>query len=571
MVIQTYMEKLSAADWVQHVSLGSAGELLLGCNTRRGNRVFRDGEPVSEREAQQCCPVMTGAFFGFLEETGQGFRHVCKDSETGQISYPPLTLLTTPVRPTVLGEEHLIGLRVNQEGQKEVVAVHFSTESDVRVLLQLPDAQQADDLHLSIAPRRQSLVVSRRTTGPYTELVLINLESSQERVLLSGTGNWTPVSARWNEQETQLICLIRRGRQLESLLLDPETMESKTVAHPPAAEAPIWHPDGRSLLLTLDEWPYTRFALCDTETGAVSRLNLLPDHLMTDPVWHQGSLYFKALCSSEPPALYRWRPEQETPERLTPAQGFPHMPPPELLEVETDRGYSIPCLMYLPRRETGKVVFLLHGGPAGAWTAAWSPVIQLLVESDARVILVNPRGSTVRNRHLPVLQPGDFGRADVQDVTDCVRYARDKGFAEKGRVGLYGHSYGGYLAVQTARCAGNEIGAILLTSSYLDVSMLTCSGVSAVRRFAQYAFSQEELERPLTAFDWTPPCPILQVHGERDLQLPIEQTRSLFAKLGGADHEFLMLAGEGHETRGRENVCLWIQRGVTFLNEHLRE
>ncbi|ASS76591.1 hypothetical protein CIG75_17555 [Tumebacillus algifaecis] len=571
-MIPNYLEKLEKAVWLQHFSFTTDGTLLLGCNTQHGSRVYihATDTPMVERSTHQMYPFGTSQFVGFLEHTENGYQVVCHDLNTQTEHLPALAPLTYPIQPSVYGEEHIVGLRVNADGQQKLVLVHHRNDEEPIELLDLPNEQKADQLYVAVAPRRRAIIVTRKTTGPYTELVLCDPETKSSRVLLSGEGNMTPVSAQWNLEESALICLVRVGRRLDAVQIEVESGEHVRLNLPLLAEAPIWNPDGRSLLLTLDEWPGTRFATYHLESKEVVPFDLLPGVAHSIPRWREGALYFKVASSQQPPALYRWQPEQNELQCLTRQQDFSQTAPPEVIGIETERGYAVPCLVYPPAKEQKRAVFLLHGGPSGAWDISWSPWIQLLQSLGMRVILVNPRGSTVRNWPLPPLKPGEFGKLDVLDVIDCIREAINRSWASPVQIGLYGESYGGYLATRTAQALGDEVGALLIMSSYLNVTVLKNSRDPVVRRFAEYAFTSEELEPSVEGELWTPDFPILQVHGEHDLQLPLADVNVQFEKLGGHGHELYVLAGEGHTIRNRSNICAWIGKGAQFFDDALR-
>jgi fermentation-respiration switch protein FrsA (DUF1100 family) len=118
---------------------------------------------------------------------------------------------------------------------------------------------------------------------------------------------------------------------------------------------------------------------------------------------------------------------------------------------------------------------------------------------------------------------------------------------------------------------GQDIGATLLMNSYWHPSILLQSKDPAVQRFAQYAFSEHELSRPDDIDFARFATPLLQVHGELDVQLPFAVTKKMFEQLPSSHCEFMALPGETHIVRDRKQVCAWIARAASFFDQHLHD
>jgi dipeptidyl aminopeptidase/acylaminoacyl peptidase len=87
----------------------------------------------------------------------------------------------------------------------------------------------------------------------------------------------------------------------------------------------------------------------------------------------------------------------------------------------------------------------IHGGPLGAWTAAPSIEVALLVSRGYRVLLPNIRGSASYGRDWIRPQLGDWGGVDAADVLAALDRAVATGWTDPARVGLLGLSYGGFM------------------------------------------------------------------------------------------------------------------------------
>lgn len=90
-----------------------------------------------------------------------------------------------------------------------------------------------------------------------------------------------------------------------------------------------------------------------------------------------------------------------------------------------------------------------HGGPFNLSRPGYDGIAQLLVNRGYAVFQPNFRGSTGHGRDYMLAARGDFGNGRVQqDIVDGARYLLAQGIGDAQRVGIAGHSFGGYSALQ---------------------------------------------------------------------------------------------------------------------------
>ncbi|WP_167284910.1 S9 family peptidase [Marilutibacter alkalisoli] len=94
------------------------------------------------------------------------------------------------------------------------------------------------------------------------------------------------------------------------------------------------------------------------------------------------------------------------------------------------------------------LVAQVHGGPFSHnedGYGRYDRIAQFLVNRGYAVFQPNFRGSTGHGRRYALAARGDFGNGRVQqDIVDGVRYLLAHGIGDAGRVGIVGHSFGGY-------------------------------------------------------------------------------------------------------------------------------
>jgi dipeptidyl-peptidase-4 len=127
---------------------------------------------------------------------------------------------------------------------------------------------------------------------------------------------------------------------------------------------------------------------------------------------------------------------------------------PELVTLPARDGETLYGLLYRPPGEFGHGPFptlvSVYGGPIAqrvtkSWGATADVRAQYYRSLGFVVFVLDNRGSARRGLHFEGAVKHDFGRLEVQDQVDGVRWLVDQGLTDPDRVGIYGWSYGGYM------------------------------------------------------------------------------------------------------------------------------
>ena len=87
----------------------------------------------------------------------------------------------------------------------------------------------------------------------------------------------------------------------------------------------------------------------------------------------------------------------------------------------------------------------VHGGPINFFRPGYDSVAQFLANRGYVVFQSNFRGSTGHGRAYTFAPNGDYGNGRVQqDIVEGVRWLLAQGIGDAQRVGIVGHSFGGY-------------------------------------------------------------------------------------------------------------------------------
>jgi dipeptidyl aminopeptidase/acylaminoacyl peptidase len=284
-----------------------------------------------------------------------------------------------------------------------------------------------------------------------------------------------------------------------------------------------WLPDGRTLTFEFEDplHPPDLFRM-DVETGQVVQLTF-----------------------SSPPAL----------------QGV-DLVMPEPVRYPSLDGLEIPSFLYRPRHPNGAAVVYPHGGPTSQYILEWDIWAQYMVAKGYTWLAPNFRGSTGYGRAFERANHSAWGVKDTWDCLAGADYLAGLPWIDRKRQGIFGASYGSYLAV-CALAYDPEYRFACGVSKYGDCNILT-SWAQGDRE------SREDLERMMghpaqqrENYVLGSPVrevarirsPLLIVHGQQDSIVHPLQSEELVEALKreGKTFEYRTYADEGHGLLHRKN------------------
>ena len=182
-------------------------------------------------------------------------------------------------------------------------------------------------------------------------------------------------------------------------------------------------------------------------------------------------------------------------------------------------------------RERCPMVVVVHGGPTSVHSHqfyAGRGWYQLIAAQGLVVFLPNPRGSTGWGLEFAESNIGDMGGKDWEDIRLGIAHCVERGIADQDRLGIAGWSYGGFMT------------AWAVTQTDMFKAALMGAGISDWRSFhAKTSLSEWDVMYYGDADPWEADgpfqrfspinyvkrvrTPTLIVHGEEDLDVPVEQ------------------------------------------------
>ncbi len=258
------------------------------------------------------------------------------------------------------------------------------------------------------------------------------------------------------------------------------------------------------------------------------------------------------------------------------------MPERRPIDFKARDGERIRGYLTLPRAREAKQLPMVvnpHGGPfyvSNGWS--FSPEAAALASRGYAVLQVNFRGSGGYGRAFVDAGKRSWATTMIDDIVDGTRWAIEQGYADPGRIGIYGASYGGYAALM---CGIREPELFRSVTSFAGVfdlpNLKSDTDLSAVRRgrnfFDEFIGASEDSLRAASPSSYVErlKAPVLIIHGEEDLRVPFSQAKALRKALKKADHpyEWLAVEAEGHGFFKPENRTLLLTRLVAFLDRTL--
>ncbi|HKW88002.1 MAG TPA: S9 family peptidase [Candidatus Acidoferrales bacterium] len=238
-----------------------------------------------------------------------------------------------------------------------------------------------------------------------------------------------------------------------------------------------------------------------------------------------------------------------------------------------------------PHFDTSKkypMLFLVHGGPQGAWDDdwgyRWNP--QVMASPGYVVVMVNPRGSTGYGQKFTDEIQGDWGGKVYEDLMMGVDYAlAHYPFIDGTRLAEAGGSYGGYMtdwiATHTGRfrCLISHAGPYDLTSMYGSTEELW---------FVEHDLDGTPWANSAMYAKWSPStyagelgkfrAPTLVIDGELDFRVPYTQDLEFFTALQrqGVPSKLVIFPDEGHWVLKPQNSKFWYQTFLGWLAKYLQ-
>lgn len=252
----------------------------------------------------------------------------------------------------------------------------------------------------------------------------------------------------------------------------------------------------------------------------------------------------------------------------------------EPFRIKTPDGLILNGQMTLPKGKSKNLptVIMPHGGPHARDYWGYDPQVQMLANAGYAVVQVNFRGSTGYGENFIKAGYGNWGTKIQDDILLATSYVVQQGVADKDKLCIFGVSFGGYSALQSAIKSPDTFKCSIGYAGVYDLEMLYNEGDIKTARWGD-AYLDKTLGTDKAVQRAQSPvhhvnklkAPVLIIHGEDDERAPIDHAEVLKEALDEANHpyEWLVKDKEGHGFYKEENILEANRAILSFLGKHI--
>jgi len=290
--------------------------------------------------------------------------------------------------------------------------------------------------------------------------------------------------------------------------------------------------------------------------------------------------YYSASSLTTPPKIYEVDLERNKYSVLL------DNPIPKELEGRIGRSYFTRCKssdglevpMYVVESaaasKPGPTVVYVHGGPWSEVYDTWSTLINGLSIMGYHVLAPNFRGSTGYGEEFRLLDIGDPGGGDLEDVVAAAKWGAEKGIASK--VAIMGYSYGGYMTYLALGRKPEVWDAGVAGAGVVDWKEMYSLSDALFKKFIEMLFNgvNDELmtERSPITYVHRVKAPLCIIHPQNDTRTPLEPVLRYVEKLleRGVTFEMHVVPDMGHVIKTIDDVMKIMLPAILFLDKYIK-
>jgi dipeptidyl aminopeptidase/acylaminoacyl peptidase len=254
----------------------------------------------------------------------------------------------------------------------------------------------------------------------------------------------------------------------------------------------------------------------------------------------------------------------------------------QLIKYKTRDGYEIEGYLNLPLKEGTKFPFIImpHGGPWARDYWYYDPVIQFFTNQGYGVLRMNFRGSTGYGTQHLLSGVKQISSLMIDDVADGAKWVVDQNYADRSKIFLYGHSYGGYAAMQSIIRYPELYRAAVSIGSPTDIIKIMDYYDDNTYKFS-YEFWKTTVGDPKDEKNYLKSIspiynigkinrPVFLFHGEKDETVPVSQTEEFVKKAKGLGKifEYKIIKDEDHSISENRNMEFILRKSLEFFKEN---
>lgn len=250
---------------------------------------------------------------------------------------------------------------------------------------------------------------------------------------------------------------------------------------------------------------------------------------------------------------------------------------PEFGSITNDDGVELYYRLYKPKKIKGQhpVIVYLYGGPHAqvvnnGWGGNRGLLMQHWVSKGYVVFSIDNRGSNYRGKAFEAPIYKAMGSVEVEDQVAGVKFLHTLPYVDKERIGVHGHSYGGYMTLMTMFKAGDYFKAGV---SGAPVTTWRLYDTHYTERYMGNPNTTESDEYDASAvFPYAENLkgPLLIYHGMADDNVLFTHSTKLYKHLQDQAKPFEVMdyPGKKHSIRGKQTGMHLYHTITNFFDKH---
>ncbi len=490
-------------------------------------------------------------------------------------------------------DDKSIFFRSNEENKRDFFIYQMDIETSEYQKIFGDTAEVAGYLAIAdLAHDDSKMIIYRFTSNVDDELYMLDLASGEYQQLTEDDGDvlyYSPtlmpdgetiwLTCNNNEDGIQRLARMTVGSP------DVEFVEDGWLDSRWEVDGLGFSRDYKYMQAVINEEGYARLKIREVESGR--ELPSPPvDGIVSGAMFDKnGICVFSFNSPTRAPDVWKWNPGNEELEQLTFSiyAGIDRdlFSEPQLIHYTSFDGLEVPAFLYLPPdyKEGESIPFIVdaHGGPEGQFRPYFQRNIQYFILNGYGLLCPNPRGSSGYGRDYLNMDNYKKRKHSLMDYKAGVEWLIEKGYTQKGMIGIRGGSYGGYVVLgmiteypQLFSAAVDVVG-IANFKTFLEN---TKAYRRALRESEYGPLSDPEFLEEISPIHKAHliETPLLVVHGENDPRVPVSEARQIIeaVKTSGGVVDSLIFPDEGHGAAKRENVIEEYRKQVEFFDRTLK-
>jgi len=221
------------------------------------------------------------------------------------------------------------------------------------------------------------------------------------------------------------------------------------------------------------------------------------------------------------------------------------------------------------------VIVNVYGGPhaqrvRNIWEGA--DFTQYMLQQGYIIFQLDNRGSNYRGTEFEFPIYEKLGQVEINDQITGVKYLHDLPFVDKDRIGIYGHSYGGYMALMALFTAGDYFKAGVSGAPVTDWLLYD---THYTERYLNHPKANANGYEESSVFPYVSGLsnPLLVYHGMADDNVLFTNTTKLIKALQDENKQFELMTypGSKHSMRGKKVKIHLNNTIMSFFDRHFKQ